>query len=103
MPLFTTLLLLLIVARVAGEATERLGQPAMIGEILAGVLLGPSVLNLLHISPELQGIADLGVFLLVLLAGMAPRWARSIDWEPPGCCSWDCASPSRPSQSASAS
>ncbi len=70
MPLFTTLLLLLIVARVAGEATERLGQPAMIGEILAGILLGPSLLNLVHITPELQGIADLGVFLLVLLAGM---------------------------------
>ncbi len=70
MPLFTTLLLLLIVARVAGEATERLGQPAMIGEILAGIVLGPSVFNLVHITPELQGIADLGVFLLVLLAGM---------------------------------
>jgi Kef-type K+ transport system membrane component KefB len=70
MPLFTTLLLLLILARVAGEAAERLGQPAMIGEILAGVLLGPSVLGLVRLTPELQGIADLGVFLLVLLAGM---------------------------------
>lgn len=70
MPLFTSLLLLLIVTRVAGEVTERLGQPAMIGEIVAGILLGPSVLGLLHPGPELQAVSDLGVFLLVLLAGM---------------------------------
>ncbi len=70
MPLFTTLLVLLIVARVAGEVAERLGQPAMIGEILAGILLGPSVLDAVHVTPALQAIADLGVFLLVLLAGM---------------------------------
>ncbi|MBI2071900.1 MAG: cation:proton antiporter [Gemmatimonadetes bacterium] len=70
MPLFTTLLVLLIVSRVAGEAAERLGQPAMIGEILAGILLGPSILDVVHITPALQAIAELGVFLLVLLAGM---------------------------------
>lgn len=70
MPLFTSLLILLLVARVAGEITERLGQPAMIGEILAGILLGPSLLRVMHVTPELQAIADLGVFLLVLLAGM---------------------------------
>jgi len=76
MPLFTSLLLLLILARVAGEAAERLGQPAMIGEILAGILLGPSVLGLVRFTPELQGIADLGVFLLVLLAGMEMEVAQ---------------------------
>jgi Kef-type K+ transport system membrane component KefB len=70
MPLFTSLLIVLIVARVAGEITERVGQPAMIGEVLAGILLGPSLLNAVHVTPELQAIADLGVFLLVLLAGM---------------------------------
>lgn len=76
MPLFTSLLVLLILTRVAGEVTERLGQPAMIGEILAGVLLGPSILNLLHVGPELQAVSDLGVFLLVLLAGMEMEIAR---------------------------
>jgi Kef-type K+ transport system membrane component KefB len=42
----------------------------MIGEILAGVLLGPSVLDLIHVTPELKAIADIGVLLLVFLAGM---------------------------------
>jgi Kef-type K+ transport system membrane component KefB len=70
MPLIEALLLLLIVSRVFGEIVERLGQPAMIGEILAGVLLGPSVLHLIQYTPEIRAIADLGVLLLVFLTGM---------------------------------
>lgn len=70
MTLIEALLLLLIVSRVIGELVERLGQPAMIGEIAAGVLLGPSVLALIHFTPEIKAIADLGVFLLVFLVGM---------------------------------
>lgn len=70
MSLIESILLVLVVARVAGELAERVGQPAMIGEILAGVLLGPSLLNLVHVTLELKAIADIGVFLLVFLAGM---------------------------------
>lgn len=70
MPLIEAILLLLVAARLGGEIAERMGQPAMIGEILAGVLLGPSVLNLIHMTSELKAIADIGVLLLVLLAGM---------------------------------
>jgi len=76
MSLFTSLLILLLISRVAGEVAERLGQPAMVGEILAGVLLGPSVFSLVQITPELKAIADLGVFLLVLLAGMEMEVSR---------------------------
>lgn len=70
MTLIEALLLLLILSRVIGEVVERLGQPAMIGEIAAGVLLGPSVLALIQFTPEIKAIADLGVFLLVFLVGM---------------------------------
>jgi Kef-type K+ transport system membrane component KefB len=70
MPLIEALLLLLVASRVLGEITGRLGQPAMIGEILAGVLLGPSVLNFVHSTPEIKAIADLGVLLLVFITGM---------------------------------
>lgn len=70
MTLIEALLLLLIVSRVIGELVERLGQPAMIGEIAAGVLLGPSALAIIHFTPEIKAIADLGVFLLVFLVGM---------------------------------
>jgi Kef-type K+ transport system membrane component KefB len=70
MSLIIAILLLLVVSRVAAELAERAGQPAMIGEIAAGLLLGPSILNLVHGSPELTAIADLGLLLLMLLAGM---------------------------------
>jgi Kef-type K+ transport system membrane component KefB len=70
MPLIPALLLLLIVSRVIGEIVERLGQPAMIGEIAAGVLLGPSVFGLIKFTPDIRAIADLGVLLLVFLVGM---------------------------------
>jgi Na+:H+ antiporter len=70
MSLIETLLLLLVLSRVLGEIVERLGQPAMVGEIAAGVLLGPSVLGLIHLTPEITAMADLSVFLLVFLVGM---------------------------------
>ena len=70
MPLVLMLLLLLLAARVCGELLERLGQMSMIGEILAGVLLGPSLLGVIKPTPELKVLSDLGVFVLVMLAGM---------------------------------
>src|SRR3954453_16378652 len=70
MHLIDALLLLLVASRVLGEIASRYGQPAMIGEILAGILLGPSVLKVVHFTPEIKAIADLGVLLLVFLAGM---------------------------------
>ncbi len=70
MPLIESLLLLLLVSRTIGELTEHLGHPAMIGEIVAGVILGPSVLGFVHFTPEIRAIADLGVLLLVFLVGM---------------------------------
>lgn len=70
MPLISSLLLLLLLSRVLGEIASRFGQPAMLGEIAAGILLGPSCLSLIHFSPEIKAIADIGVLLLVFLAGM---------------------------------
>jgi Kef-type K+ transport system membrane component KefB len=70
MTLIIAILLLLVVSRIAAELAERAGQPAMIGEIAAGLVLGPSLLNLVRPSPELTAIADIGLLLLMLLAGM---------------------------------
>lgn len=70
MPFIEAILLLLFFSRILGELQERYGQPAMIGEIAAGVLLGPSALGLIQMTPEIKAISDLGVLLLVFLAGM---------------------------------
>ena len=70
LPLFTNLLLLLVFAKFLGEIFERFKQPAMIGEILAGIILGPTVLNIIHKTSEINTISDLGVFFLVIIAGL---------------------------------
>jgi len=69
-PLVVLLLILLLSARVMGELLERIGQPAMIGEVLAGVILGPTLLGLVYPSSELKVLSDLAVFLLVVVAGI---------------------------------
>ncbi|MBN8221896.1 MAG: cation:proton antiporter, partial [Spirochaetes bacterium] len=45
MSLLTQLLVLIIAARLLGSLFKRFHQPAIVGEMLAGVILGPSVLN----------------------------------------------------------
>lgn len=70
MPLIESLLLLLVLSRVLGELAGRFGLPTMLGEIGAGILLGPSCLSYIHFTPEIKAIADIGVLLLVFLAGM---------------------------------
>jgi Kef-type K+ transport system membrane component KefB len=84
MELFLQLLVVLVLARVFGEAMIRLRQPALVGEILAGVVLavvatelslGSASIATLPASELIENIADIGVFFLVLLAGieMQPR------------------------------
>jgi Kef-type K+ transport system membrane component KefB len=70
MPLLTSILLLLVLSRLFGELMVRLGQPALIGEILAGVVLGPAVLGAIAPTESLSGVAELSVFLIVLSAGL---------------------------------
>lgn len=70
LPFFTNLLILLVAAKVFGEIFERFKQPAMIGEILAGVILGPSLLNIVHRTEDIKVISELGIFLLVIIAGL---------------------------------
>ena len=70
LPFIVVLLVVLLAAKVLGELMERIGQPSMIGEVLAGVIVGPSLLNIIQNTNELKVIADLGVFLLIVIAGM---------------------------------
>jgi Kef-type K+ transport system membrane component KefB len=70
MALLTSLLVLIVVARILGQIFVRFNQPAIVGEMLAGVLLGPSVFNIVHANASLAGISELAVFLIVLSAGL---------------------------------
>lgn len=59
-----------LVAKVAGEVMERLGQTAVLGELLAGVIIGPGVLGLVHESPALHALAEIGVLILLFEVGL---------------------------------
>ncbi|MEO8431421.1 MAG: cation:proton antiporter [Acidobacteriota bacterium] len=60
----------LLGAKLAGEIVERLGQPAVLGELLAGVVLGPSVLGWVPLSEGILLLAEIGVILLLFEVGI---------------------------------
>jgi Kef-type K+ transport system membrane component KefB/nucleotide-binding universal stress UspA family protein len=81
--LIAEIALLLLVGRGLGELMQRLGQPAVIGQLLAGLILGPSLFGWLlpaahHlVFPDtpaqknlISGLSNVGVMLLLLLTGM---------------------------------
>jgi Kef-type K+ transport system membrane component KefB len=72
------LALFLFAAKFGGFLSTRLGQPSVLGELIVGVLLGPSLLDLLHlpfldthfVSEVIHQFAELGVLVLMFLAGL---------------------------------
>jgi Kef-type K+ transport system membrane component KefB len=60
----------LLGAKLLGELAERLGQPVVLGELLAGVLLGPSVLGLVPWNEGVFLLAQIGVILLLFEVGL---------------------------------
>jgi len=79
--LLLQLALILIVARTLGWLSTRIGQPSVIGEIIAGILLGPSLLGIWFPEfsnfvfpkeslPPLQYISQIGLILFMFIIGM---------------------------------
>ena len=60
----------LIGAKVLGELARRVGQPPVLGELLAGVLLGPSLLGLIPLTQGIFLLAEIGVVLLLFEVGL---------------------------------
>ncbi len=72
-PILLELLLMFAAAKLLGEIFERVRQPAVIAEILAGILLGPFVLRIIHPSDLTSGIAEIGVIVLLFTVGLETR------------------------------
>ena len=77
------LVLLILVGRLLGEAMQRVGQPAVMGQLLAGIVLGPSLFGWLWPDAQhwifpaakeqrsmIDAISQFGILLLLLLTGM---------------------------------
>src|SRR5256885_4422508 len=65
-----SMLILFVSAKLMAELTERLNQPGIVGEILAGVLLGPSVLGWLAPNDFLSAMSELGAMFLLFRVGL---------------------------------
>jgi Kef-type K+ transport system membrane component KefB len=65
-----TLLSILALAWTFGLAAQRLGYPALMGELVAGIVFGPTLLGVLRPAAELGIFAELGVFLLMVYVGL---------------------------------
>ena len=84
LPVFIAQLgILLLIGRIMGEVAQRIGQPPVMGQLIGGLLLGPSVLGALWPDAEralfpsaeaqkylIEGVAQLGILMLLLLTGM---------------------------------
>jgi Kef-type K+ transport system membrane component KefB len=57
-------------AKLLAGLFERFGQPGIVGQILAGVLIGPSLLNWIHPNELLNALAELGVIFLLFRVGL---------------------------------
>jgi Kef-type K+ transport system membrane component KefB/nucleotide-binding universal stress UspA family protein len=81
--LVAEVLLLLVMGRVLGEGMQRIGQPALMGTLLAGIILGPSLFGWLWPAAQhflfpkdeaqkgmIDGLSQTGILLLLLLTGM---------------------------------
>lgn len=77
--LFLALGLIIAAAQLMGAAARAIGQPRVFGELLAGVVLGPTLLNLMHwgtfedpelLSATIEELAELGVLFLMFTVGL---------------------------------
>jgi Kef-type K+ transport system membrane component KefB len=81
MHVLLALVVIIVAARVMGSLFKRLNQPAVIGEVIAGIMLGPSLLGRVSpeamafllpqsVAPALSMIAQVGVILFMFLVGL---------------------------------
>ncbi len=74
--LFAVVGAMLIVGKLSGELSERIGQPAVLGELIAGALLGGSAIGLIPTAPDdsltevIQVLAEIGVVVLLFEIGL---------------------------------
>lgn len=77
-PLFLILGILIAASRFGGALARRMGQPRVLGELILGVILGPTFLNILdweilhgaHLAETIKQLAELGVLVLMFIVGL---------------------------------
>ncbi len=70
MNLYLQLAVLLILAKISSDLSSRLKQPPILGLLLVGIILGPSVTNLIPSNEIIKTMGEIGVFILLFMAGL---------------------------------
>jgi len=65
-------------AWVLGEILQRMGQPALVGQLLAGIIIGPSIINIVQPTADLTIVENVALFFIMLLTGLAVKPANII-------------------------
>jgi len=69
------LFLMLLLGKILGDIVHRLGFSSLIGQIIAGIILGPMILQGVTLSPSLDDLSNLGIIFMMFLMGL------SVDFE----------------------
>ncbi|MGM0440390.1 MAG: cation:proton antiporter [Chlamydiota bacterium] len=67
---FFNLLFIMVIIWSLGLAFEKINFPLIIGQLLAGIIIGPAVLNIVENTPEIETLSQLGMFFLMFYAGL---------------------------------
>lgn len=70
MQVFLTFVLIIFMTKLFGHFAVRLGQPSVLGKLIAGIILGPAILNWVQPTDFIETIAQIGVILLMFIAGV---------------------------------
>ena len=75
---FRNLAIIILSAKFFGLVARKFKAPQVVGEIIAGLIIGPCLLNLVHISDTISIFAEIGVVLLMFSTGL---WAWRCRWQ----------------------
>jgi len=70
MPLYLELAIIVITAKIFSDLSSRLKQPPVLGVLFLGIALGPSVTGLLHSNEIIKVLGEIGIFILLFMAGL---------------------------------
>ncbi|AHV99307.1 transporter, monovalent cation:proton antiporter-2 (CPA2) family protein [Paenibacillus sabinae T27] len=70
MEFILTLLLILLSTKLVGDLAVRLGQPAVLGKLIVGIVLGPAVLGWIRDGEFIHFMSEIGLLLLMFIAGL---------------------------------
>lgn len=70
------LVVILLCTKLAGDISVRLGQPSVLGKLIVGIIIGPAVLGIINSSELIDELSEIGVLLLMFMAGLENGFRR---------------------------